>query len=106
LIDSRIRTYSPHPYLGLYDGYAHTSPWTYKTLAADALLFQLGNTNQKELKIIAHFCRSVKWLEPLSLGRTVWIAIADQVIQLSGIPSIPSTPDYVPVHDCPHCCKI
>ena len=46
-------------------------------------------------KIIAHFCRSVKWLEPLSLGRTVWIAIADQVIQLSGIPRIPSTPNYV-----------
>ena len=54
-------------------------------------------------KIIAHFLHSVKWLKTRSLGRTV--CFADQVTQLSDIPSIPSTPDYVPVHDCPHCCK-
>ena len=55
------------------------------------------------VKINTHFFLSVKWLETLSLGRTV--CFADQVTQLSDVPSIPSTPDYVPVHDCPHCCK-
>ena len=55
------------------------------------------------IKIIAHCCHSVKWLKTRSLGRTV--CFADQVTQTSDIPSIPSTPDYVPVHDCPHCCK-
>ena len=54
-------------------------------------------------KIIAHFFHSVKWLKTRSLGRTV--CFADQVTQLSDIPRVPSTPDYVPVHDCPHCCK-
>jgi len=45
LIDSRSRTYNPHPYLGLYDGYAcfrHEPHW-----ATDTLLFQLGNINQR-----------------------------------------------------------
>ena len=44
LIDSRIRTYNPHPYLGLYDGYACFRHEPH--LATDTLLFQLGNINQ------------------------------------------------------------
>ncbi len=58
VIDSRSRTYNPHLYLGLYDGYACFRLEPY--LATDTLLFQLGNINQKRTKIIAHFCRSVK----------------------------------------------
>ena len=58
MIDSRIRTYNPHPYLGLYDGFACFRLEPY--LATDTPLFQLGNTNQKRTKIIAHCCRSVK----------------------------------------------
>ena len=45
MIDSRILTYSPHPYLGLYDGFACFRLEPY--LATDTLLFQLGNINQK-----------------------------------------------------------
>jgi len=44
LIDSRTWTYNPHPYLGLYDGYACFRLEPY--LATDTLLFQLGNINQ------------------------------------------------------------
>ena len=44
MIDSRIRTYNPHLYLGLYDGYACFRLEPY--LATDTLLFQLGNINQ------------------------------------------------------------
>ena len=44
LIDSRSRTYNPHPYLGLYDGYACFRHEPH--LATDTLLFQLGNINQ------------------------------------------------------------
>ena len=49
VIDSRSRTYNPHPYLGLYDGYACFRLEPY--LATDTLLFQLGNINQKRTKI-------------------------------------------------------
>ena len=45
MIDSRIRTYIPHPYLGLYDGFACFRHDPH--LATDTLLFQLGNINQK-----------------------------------------------------------
>jgi len=48
LIDSRTRTYNPHPYLGLYDGYACFRLEPY--LATDTLLFQLGNINQNFFK--------------------------------------------------------
>jgi len=48
MIDSRIRTYNPHPYLGLYDGFARPRHEPY--LATNVLRFQLGNINQKEQK--------------------------------------------------------